>query len=218
MSHPQQRIRFCTSHDGTRIAYATCGSGPPLVWAAHWVHHLELDWDSPVWRPWLSLLTRRHTLIRYDVRGCGLSDREGVEFSLEKHAEDIDAVVQAAGLKRFVLLGVGGGAGAVAMMHTVKHPEQVSQLVLYACQVRGRLARSTTTRYVDEAETRLKVYELGWPNETLAYGQFFTSLHMPDAPAEQMREYNHLLRQTTFAKSCRRFVVRRSCCTRAMTR
>jgi pimeloyl-ACP methyl ester carboxylesterase len=81
MPQAAQQIRFCTSRDGTRIAYATRGAGPPLVWAANWVHHLELDEDSPVWRPWLTLLTRRHTLVRYDLRGCGLSDRERVEFS-----------------------------------------------------------------------------------------------------------------------------------------
>ncbi len=81
MSHSAQQIRFCTSRDGARIAYATCGAGPPLVFAAHWLHHLKFDWDSPVWRPWLSLLSRRHTLIRYDWRGCGLSDREGMQVT-----------------------------------------------------------------------------------------------------------------------------------------
>src|SRR5687768_11768530 len=101
MSHAVQQIRFCTSRDGTRIAYATCGSGPPLVWIEHWAHHLRFDWDSPVWKPWLHLLTRRHTLIRYDWRGCGLSDRNGVAFSFEKFAEDLDAVIVAAGVERF---------------------------------------------------------------------------------------------------------------------
>ncbi|HZM27538.1 MAG TPA: hypothetical protein VFB89_09285, partial [Gemmatimonadales bacterium] len=71
MSQPAQQIRFCKSRDGTRIAYAAGGAGPPLVWAASWFHHLELDWTSPIWRPWISLLTRRHTLVRYDWRGCG---------------------------------------------------------------------------------------------------------------------------------------------------
>ena len=76
-----QQIRFCTSRDGTRIAYATCGAGPPLIWLAHFIHHLKFDWDSPVWRPWISALAKRHTLIRYDYRGFGLSDRDGVEFT-----------------------------------------------------------------------------------------------------------------------------------------
>src|SRR5574341_50661 len=131
MPQPAQRIRFCTSRDGTRIAYATCGAGPPLVWAASWVHHLELDWDSPLWRPWISLLARRHTLVRYDWRGCGLSDREQVGFSFESFVGDLEAVIEAAGLEQFVLFGTAGGS-AIGATYAVRHPERVSHLVLYA--------------------------------------------------------------------------------------
>jgi len=196
MSQPAQQIRFCTSRDGTRIAYATCGAGPPLVWAANWTHHLELDWDSPVWRPWLSLLTRRHTLIRYDWRGCGLSDRAGVEFSFEKLAEDFEAVIEAAGLEQFVLFGIAAGA-AIGMTYAVRHPERVSRLVLYASYVRNKLAGSPTPQQVEEAQARIKMMELGWPNDTPAYGQFYTSLHMPDASAEQFQSLADLVRRTT---------------------
>jgi len=143
MPHPVEQIRFCTSRDGVRIAYATCGTGPPLVWVAHWVHHLELDWDSPVWRPWLSLLTRRHTLVRYDLRGCGLSDREGVEFPFERLVEDLEVVIDAAGLTRFAFFGMAAGA-AIGMAYAVRHPERISHLVLYGGQAHGRLARATT--------------------------------------------------------------------------
>jgi len=196
MPHPVEQIRFCTSRDGVRIAYATCGTGPPLVWVAHWVHHLELDWDSPVWRPWLSLLTRRHTLVRYDLRGCGLSDREGVEFPFERLVEDLEVVIDAAGLTRFAFFGMAAGA-AIGMAYAVRHPERVSHLVLCGGQTHGRLARATTPEQVEEAETRLKVIELGWPNDTPAFGQFFTSLHVPDASAEQFRSFNDLVRRTT---------------------
>lgn len=196
MSQPAQQIRFCTSRDGTRIAFATCGSGPPLVWAAHWVHHLKFDWDSPVWRPWLSMLARRHTLIRYDMRGCGLSDREGVEFSFEKFVEDLEAVIEAAGLDRFVLFGTVNGS-AISVTYAVRHPDRVSHLVLYAGYVRNRLAGSPPPQEAEEARARLKVIEIGWPNDTPAYGQFFTSLHMPDASAEQFQSFNDLVRRTT---------------------
>ena len=94
------------------------------MWLGHWVRHLKFDWDSPVWRSWLSLLTKRHCVIRYDWRGCGLSDREGVEFSFEKHIEDLEAVVEAVGLKHFVLFGTAGGGGPV-ITYTVRHQEQV---------------------------------------------------------------------------------------------
>jgi pimeloyl-ACP methyl ester carboxylesterase/DNA-binding CsgD family transcriptional regulator len=196
VSQPAQQIRFCTSRDGTRIAYATCGAGPPLAWAAGWVHHLKLDWDSPVWRPWISLLARRHTLVRYDMRGTGLSDREGIEFSFEKFFEDFEAVTEAAGLERLVIYGAALGA-AIGMTYAVRHPERVSHLVLYSSYLRNRLAGSPTPQQVEEARARLKVIELGWPNDTPAYGQFHASLHMPDASAEQARSYNDLFRLTT---------------------
>ena len=195
MSLAQQQIRFCTSRDGTRIAYATCGEGPPLLWTGHWVRHLEFDWDSPVWRPWRSLLMRDRTLIRYDWRGFGLSDREGIGFSLEKHIEDLEAVVRAAGLKHFVLFASSGG-GTPAMAYAVRHPEQVSHLVLYGCPSRGRMARGETGERSVERQTLLNMIELGWSQEILAYQQFFATLHVPDANAEQFRSYHELLRLT----------------------
>jgi len=196
MSSPAEQIHFCTSRDGVRMAYGTSGNGPPLLWVQHWAHHLNIDWNGLVWRPWLSMLTRRHTLVRYDWRGCGLSDRERVDFSLEKYVEDLDAVVEAAGLDRFVLFGMAATGSGSAMTWVVRHPGRVTHLILQGSQTRGRLARQTPEQ-VEEGNTRLKVYELGWTSETPAYSQFFTSLHMPDATAEQTREHQHLLRQTT---------------------
>jgi pimeloyl-ACP methyl ester carboxylesterase len=197
MSHPDQHIRFCTSRDGTRIAYATCGTGPPLVWVQHWIHHLNLDWDNPLWRPWLALLTRRHTLIRYDWRGCGLSDRDRVDFSVDNFVDDLEAVTAAMGFERFALFGMSGAGGGIAMSYAVRHPERVTRLILHGCHIMGRWAGSPTIERVQEGDMRLKVYELGWPNETPAYGQFFTALHMPDSTAAQMRAYNDMLRETT---------------------
>jgi len=197
MSQSQQKIRFCASADGTRIAYATCGSGPALIWVQHWIHHLELDWESPVWRPWLSLLTRHNTLIRYDWRGCGLSDRKRVRFSFTGFAEDLDAVIAASGVDRFVLFAMGGTGGAIAMRYAVRHPNRVTHLVLYGCNTRGPLGDAPTAEQEAEAQARLKVYELGWPNENPGYGQFCALLHIPDATAEQSRSFNELLRETT---------------------
>jgi pimeloyl-ACP methyl ester carboxylesterase/DNA-binding CsgD family transcriptional regulator len=196
MSHPGQQIRFCTSRDGTHIAYATCGIGPPLLWIGHWVRHLEFDWNSPVWRPWLLMLTRQHCVVRYDWRGCGLSQRDAVEFSLEKHIEDLEAVIEAAGLTRFVLFASGGGA-VKAIAYTVRHPQHVSHLALYGSQTRGAVARGMTHDQVAETHTNFKMLELGWFDARPAYGQFFTTLHMPDASPERLRSHNELLRQTT---------------------
>ena len=150
---PSQQIRFCSSRDGTRLAYAVCGSGPPIVRSLQWGTHLELDWHTPVWRAWLSALSRGNTLIRYDSRGCGLSDREVADLSHERHLEDLDAVVQACGLKRFALLGMTGG-GPSAVTYAVRHADRVTHLVLYGTFLRGRLVRSAAARNRDGGRRR----------------------------------------------------------------
>ena len=122
---PRQNIRFCVSPDGTRIAVASIGSGPPLVRAAHWLSHVEYDLQSPVWRPWLHELSRDHCYIRYDQRGCGLSDRDVVDLSLDAWVSDLEAVVDALGLKHFPLFGMSQG-GAIAIAYAARHPERVS--------------------------------------------------------------------------------------------
>ena len=101
----KQQIRLCKTHDGVRVAYATTGRGPPLVKVSNWLSHLELDWDSPVWRHWLTELSRDRTLVRYDERGCGLSDWEVPQLSFEAWVSDLETVVDALGLESFPLLG-----------------------------------------------------------------------------------------------------------------
>jgi pimeloyl-ACP methyl ester carboxylesterase/DNA-binding CsgD family transcriptional regulator len=196
MPNPSQQIRFCKSHDGARIAYATCGSGPPLVWIGHFARHLEFDWDNPVWRPWLSILSRHHTLIRYDMRGCGLSDRDVADITSDRLAEDFEAVVASAGVERFVFMGTAGNV-APGVSHAVRHPHSISRLVLYGCHTRGPLVRPRTPAEVEEMEIRLKAFELGWPNHNVAFGQFFAASHAPNASPEHFRSLGELLRQTT---------------------
>jgi DNA-binding winged helix-turn-helix (wHTH) protein len=120
---PEQEIRFSTTGDGTRLAYAVSGAGPPLVKAANWLGHLAYDWESPVWRHWLAELSRRFRLVRYDERGCGLSDWDIGRFSFDAWVDDLEAVVDAAGLDRFPLLGISQG-GPVAIAYAVRHPER----------------------------------------------------------------------------------------------
>ncbi|MFI5887322.1 winged helix-turn-helix domain-containing protein [Streptomyces sp. NPDC051554] len=104
-----QTIRFCTAEEGARIAYASVGSGPPLLKAANWMTHLDLEWSTPVWSHWLRGLARRRRLIRYDGRGCGLSDWAVPGFTFNDWVDDLETVVEAAGLDRFPLLGVSQG-------------------------------------------------------------------------------------------------------------
>jgi len=196
MSHRTQEIRFCRSRDGVRIAYAVRGTGPSLVCISHWMHTLKFDLDSPVWNPWLSTLTRRHSVISYDWRGCGLSDWDRIDLSFERHVEDLEAVVAAAGVKRFVLVAMAFGAGT-GLAYAARHPELVSHLVLYGSWSRGRLARMTTAEERAEARTRLKAIELGWPDENSGYGQFYTSLYLPNASSEQRQSLSHELHAST---------------------
>jgi pimeloyl-ACP methyl ester carboxylesterase len=123
----KQEIRFCTVRDGVRIAYALAGSGSPLVKTANWLNHLEFDWESPIWRPVLEPLARRHLLLRYDERGNGLSDWDVPELSLGAFVNDLETVVDAAGLERFSLFGVSKGC-AVSIAYAVRHPERVEDL------------------------------------------------------------------------------------------
>ncbi|MEO6742937.1 MAG: alpha/beta hydrolase, partial [Caldimonas sp.] len=123
----RQEVRFCTTADGTRIAVATIGSGPPLVRASHWLSHVEHDLESPVWRPWLRELSRDRTYIRYDQRGSGLSDRSFDSLSLDVWVRDLETVVDALGLERFPLIGMSQG-GAIAIEYIRRHPERVTHL------------------------------------------------------------------------------------------
>src|SRR6478735_7864920 len=93
----EQQVRFCVAPDGVRLAYAVHGRGPPIVRAATWLTHLDFDWESLVWRHWLAALGDGRTVVRYDERGCGLSDRDVGELSLEVWVTDLETVVAAAG-------------------------------------------------------------------------------------------------------------------------
>lgn len=200
-----QQIRFCTSDDGTRIAYATSGEGPVLVKAANWMTHLDYDWESPVWRHWLGELSNGRRLVRYDERGCGLSDREVDRFTFDAWVDDLELVVDALGLERFPLLGLSQG-GAVAIAYAVRHPERVSRLVLCGAYGRGRLVRATTDRDRQEAALHLELARIGWGSDDPAFRQVFTSQFMPDGTLEQWEAFNELQRRTTSPENAVRFM------------
>jgi pimeloyl-ACP methyl ester carboxylesterase len=205
MATPKQTIRFCTSEDGTRLAYAESGEGPPLVKVANWLSHLEFDWNSPVWRHWLNELSRGHRLVRYDERGCGLSDWNVDDVSFDAWLRDLEVIVDACGLTRFPLLGISQGA-SLAIAYAVKHPERVTHLVLYGGYARGRRLRATTDRQRDTAQMIETMTELGWGQENPAFRQFFTSLFIPDATLEQQKWFNELQRISTSPANALRFM------------
>ena len=191
----RQHIHFCTTPDNVRIAYATAGKGPPLVRAAHWLNHLEHDWDSPVWRHWLAELSSRHTLVYYDQRGTGLSDWNVRDFSLEAQVRDLETLVDRLDLERFPLLGLSRG-GAVALHYAVRHPERVSHLILYGSYVHGRLRRSGGLPG-EEAVALHNVMKVGWGQNNPAFRQVYTTLFIPDGTPEQITWYNDLQRLAT---------------------
>ena len=195
-----QRIRFCTSTDGVRLAYAVHGSGPPLVKAANWLTHLEYDWDSIVWRHLLQELGRRHTVVRYDERGCGLSDPSPEELSLDRWVGDLEAVVDAAGLERFELIGISQG-GALSIAYAVRHPERVRRLVLYGSYALGRHARAKTTEQREAEEAVLALMREGWGSDNPALRRMFSARFFPDAGLEQMEAFEELQRVSCSTES-----------------
>ena len=201
----QQQIRFCTSTDGVRIAHATVGSGPPLVKAANWLSHLEFDSQSPVWRHWIRELSRHHTLVRYDERGCGLSDWGVEEFSLDAWVRDLEAVVDDLELERFPLLGISQG-GPIAIAYAARHPERVSRLILYGSYARGRRHRNVSDREREEQEVLVRMIAVGWGKDHAAFRQVFTSLFIPDATPEQAHWFNELQRVSTTPENAARMV------------
>lgn len=189
----RQQIRFCRAHDGVRIAYAKSGApgAPPLVKPANWLTHLELDWNSPVWRHWLAELGREHTLIRYDERGCGLSDHDAADTSFASWVRDLEAVVDAEGLKRFSLLGISQGC-AVAIAYTVRHPDRVDKLVLYGGYAVGRSHRGMTPQEELERTLLLNLIRVGWGKDNPAFRQVFGTLFLPEGTPEQHQWFSDL--------------------------
>jgi pimeloyl-ACP methyl ester carboxylesterase/DNA-binding winged helix-turn-helix (wHTH) protein len=191
----RQRVAFCRSADGTRIAYATSGSGYPLVKAGHWLTHLEHDWNSPIWRPHLDRLNRQFRVVRYDQRGNGLSEWEVSDFSLERFVEDLEAVVDASGVERFALYGTSQGA-PIAIAYASRHPERVSHLVLHGGYERGRLVRMAESDRA-QAEAILTLMRHGWGKANSPFIDAFATMFIPDGNREQIGSLANLQRQTT---------------------
>ena len=185
----QQEIRYCTATDGAMIAYATVGSGPPLVKAPHWLTHLEFEWESPVWSHLNREMSADHTLVRFDQRGNGLSDWGVEDISFDAFVRDMETVVEAAGVDRFPLLGISQGC-SMSVAYTLRNPERVSCLILYGGFARGTSHRGQATR--EQAEATVTMIKHGWGQDNPAFRQFFTTGFIPEATPEQMDWFNDL--------------------------
>ncbi|MEM1128952.1 MAG: alpha/beta fold hydrolase [Pseudomonadota bacterium] len=200
----EQEIRYCRSADGTRIAYASAGTGPPLLKAANWLSHLEFDWESPVWRHVFRTLAADHHLIRFDARGNGLSDWNVDQFGLDRQVEDLEAVADVVGLTRFPILAVSQGC-ATAAVYAARHPERVSGLILIGGYARGWKKRDDTDGSVVR-HAAVDMIRAAWGQDNPAVRQMMTSLYMPDAPAESQKWFSDLQRKTTSAENAARIL------------
>jgi class 3 adenylate cyclase/pimeloyl-ACP methyl ester carboxylesterase len=198
----KQEIRYTRAADGVRLAWAKVGSGAPLLKAANWMNHLEYDWETPVWHPFLERLARTHTLIRYDARGNGLSDWDVAELSLDAWVSDLKAVADAAGVERFPLLGISQGC-AVSVAFAVRYPERVSRLILYGGFALGGRKRSPESAAMRDAMTTLM--RLGWGADEPVFRQLFTSRFVPEATKQQADAFNELQRRTTSPECAARY-------------
>ena len=200
-----QHIRFCKGFDGVRLAYATTGEGTPLVKAPHWLTHIEYEWQSPVWRPWIDALSRSHKFLRMDERGCGLSSTDSPAICFEALVSDLEAVVDAAGLERFALFGHSQGS-AIAVEYAARHPERVSHLVLLGAYARGAMKRGLPESHLAELQAQLKLVEVGWWREDASYRQMFATQFMPGGTLEQIRSMSELQRLSASPENAMRII------------
>jgi len=195
MSHGQ-RIRYLQTSDGVKLAWAEAGSGTTLVKAANWLTHLEYDWESPVWQHWIRFFAERFHFVRYDERGCGMTDWNVGDVSFERWVEDLEAVVDASEVPApFALLGISQGA-SVCIAYAVRHPERVSRLILYGAYARG-WGRRGDTEGQREYEAIVELVRLGWGKDNPAFRQVFTSRFIPGGTDEQVGWFNELCRKTS---------------------
>lgn len=180
----RQSVRFATSKDGTSIAYATSGRGPKILRAGHFMTHLEKDWHSPIWRPYLEALGKEHTIIRYDQRGTGLSDQELLKTGIEEYSDDLKAVADAAELDKFPLVATSQGV-PVAIHFAATYPERITRLILMGGYALGRILRDPN-HGADETKALIAMIRAGWGQADSGFMIAFTSLFCPTASQEEI--------------------------------
>jgi pimeloyl-ACP methyl ester carboxylesterase/DNA-binding CsgD family transcriptional regulator len=191
---PPQQIRFCRGQGGVRLAYATHGSGPPLIVVSCWLSHLQHDWESPVWRHFLEDLGGVSTLIRYDERGFGLSEWTVDDFSLDARVADLEAVVASVGVERFALLGMSGGS-SVALEYALRHPDRVSRMIMYGGSCYG--APDYFPEPPEEEVAFRAMIRAGWAKPDPIFRRVFTTMFIPGATEEQLAWFDELQRMST---------------------
>jgi len=201
----RQKIGFAHATDGTRIAWARIGSGPPLVKVANWLNHLELDWDSEVWSPLLQELARDHSLIRYDERGNGMSDWDTADLGFDAFVTDLETVVAQSGVDRFPLLGISQGA-AVAIEYAAQNPDRVSHLILWGGYAAGWRIEDYTAEARAEREALITLVANGWDRDDSSYRNLFSRALIPGATDAERIAFDEFQRKTVSAANAARFL------------
>ena len=189
-------VRFAQSRDGVRIAWSQHGDGPALVRVGTWMTHLQHDWESVVWRHWLTELGDRFSFVRYDDRGCGLSDREVPGLGLDAWVADLEAVIDASRHPRVTLFGISQGA-AIAVAYAARHPNRVDALVCLGGYARGYAVAERSKEQRDEQEALDTLVRIGWGRADPTFRRIFTGSLIPDGTEAQMRWFDELQRQST---------------------
>ncbi len=182
----EQQIGFCTNANGAQIAYATLGKGPPVVMPATWLSHLQLTWQDPEARRFFERLAAHHTLVRYDQRGSGLSDRNRTDFTLEAEVNDLETVIDYLKLKRMALLGTSCG-GPTAIAYATRYPRRVSHLILYGTYADGK---EIATAEVKTAFISVIKAHWGIGSKTIA------DLFFPGAPPDAVEQFAKFQRES----------------------
>lgn len=201
----EQTIKFCMTADGVRLAYATTGQGPPLMRTGNWFTHLEKDLESPIWRHVLEGLSQSRTLVRYDIRGTGLSDRKVDRITLDDFIDDLGTVADAAGLDRFPLLGISQGC-AMSVAYAARNPDRVTHLVLFGGYARGIAHREGPGQGRAAVEAVCTIIRQGWGTDEPSWRQLFTSQLLPEGTPEQIAWFNELERVSASPEVAERIV------------
>jgi len=197
----KQKIQFCTAPDGVKLAYAVSGDGPPLVMSATWLTHLECQWQSLAWQPWLDAFSAEFKLLRYDSRGCGLSDRATQDLSFEAWVHDFESIIDAAGFQQFSILATCQG-GPIAIEYAARHPRRVRKLVLYGTYSLGHV--QWQPKEVEKARVLTQLIRIGWAQENHALLQIWANTFQPGGTLEHLRSWCEQQRAATSAETAAR--------------
>ena len=179
-----ERVRFCRAPDGVRIAYAVCGSGPPLLVGKMWISHLQYDWQDPTLSHVLEALSRIATVVRYDERGYGLSDWDPPGFTLDSRVADLEAVAGAVGFNRYAVLAMGQ-TGQVAIHHAVRHPGRVTRLILNGAY--AGVTDEYRQRFEEFFTALTAAAQYGWTLADSRFRRVFSESMVPGATEDQKR-------------------------------